>query len=282
MNDLLFSRFVSVELEGVDGFRKMFVHDKDRLFRIDFEVNFDGAMTVKLFNVSSNTASMCEPKKNKSEKIEKYAKVKLLAGYGADFGLIGTGDIVQSIFSKSGVDKVLSISAFHKMDVLTNPCSQKNYSGTWTAILSDFLTDNGLSYYEILSDIGSTQVSQFAATGTVGSVIAKICKEIKAEAYFDLGKLIIATKELKSELASMQVVLDNSSGLVGSPEKKNNEWSVKSLLNRRIGKNKMVKVQFWDYSKNESTTKQFLVTKGKHSGSSWTSNFYTEFECKPV
>ena len=229
-----------------------------------------------------STALMCEPKKDKNGKIEKYAKVKLLAGYGTDFGLIGTGDIVQSIFSKSGADKVLSISAFHKMDILTNLCLQKNYSGTWTAILSDFLTDNGLSYYEILSDIGSTQVSQFAATGTVGNVIAKICKEIKAEAYFDLGKLIIATKEIKSELASMQVVLDSSSGLIGSPEKKNNEWSAKSLLNRRIGKNKMVKVQFWDYSKSESTTKQFLVTKGKHSGSSWTSNFYTEFECKPV
>lgn len=283
MNDLLFSRFVSVELEGVDGFRKMFVHDKDRLFRIDFEVNFDGAMTVKLFNVSSNTASMCEPKKDKNGKISTFPKLKLVVGYGSDRSMIGVGDVVQFNYLQSGADRVLDVKASPKVNFMNEIAIPKNYSGSYKSILKSILSDNGIDYYEILGDSSfSDNLEQFTVTGTLGDSIDKICKVLKSNKYFEMGKLIIASKDAKSNLDAEFVSLSRLTGLIGSPEKKNLSYSVKSLLNYRIWKNRAIEILFRDLITGKSEPKKFKVLSGKHSGSSWTSNFYTEFECKPV
>ena len=55
--------------------------------------------------------------------------------------------------------------------------------------------------------------------------------------------------------------------------------TAKALLNPRIAINKKVEINYMNITKGEKVKNDYLVKKGKHSGSSWANDFYTDFEC---
>lgn len=277
---LLFGRHVEVTLESVSGETKTFIHDSEsgELFRIDFEVSFDGNSTIKLYNVLNETVRMCEPKLQPQKK---YAKIKLIAGYPDNFSLLASGDIVQFSSKRSNTDSIFELKISPKPDLLNEIAAPKNYNGTWQSILKQVLTDNGITYYEINTSQGTIdKVDQFIVTGTLKETLDKITKSALLEYFFELNKLIIVSKgEGRKTLASEKVILKRDTGLIDRPHRKGVVWSVKSLLNTRINKGRTVKIVSVDDT-GSAMSGDYKVTNGKHYGSSWTNDFYTEFEFK--
>lgn len=287
-----YRRHIEVELTSTSGESKTFIHDSEtgELFRIDFETDFTGNGIVKLYNVLQSTIKMC----NFDSKKRSYAKCKLVAGYRTDVSVLMNGDIINSVVSRSGADRILELKISPKVDSLNELAKPKNYNGTWQSILYSILVDNGISYFEILTDNGKTEiVDQFIVTGTLKETLQKICKYILSEMYFETGKLIIASKDNKKVRDSEVIVLgyhyDSDSGmqysgssLIGSPLSKGSLLSAKALLNPRIAKNKKVEINYIDTSKEEKITHDYIVRKGKHIGSSWANEYYTEFECAVI
>jgi hypothetical protein len=284
VSKLLFYRYVSVSIESAMGDIRTLTHNpiEDKLFRIDFEVSLAGKATIKLYNVLHKTIELCEPKRYKNGKVENYAKAKLVLGYQKERSLFAFGDIIQFYKTVQGTDTVLELKINPKTDLLNEIAIQKNYSGTWISVLSQILKDNSIDYFEIdssVKDLGSTE--QFIVDGTLKTALDKICKTFSLEYFFDINKLIfILKKQGRKSIQSDSVVLNRLSGLVGFPARKGNNWNIKSLLNHKIRKGSYINLQF----DNSGTPidGSFSVVDGKHVGSSWTNDFYTECEVKPL
>jgi hypothetical protein len=280
--DYLYKRVLSCELESSNGERKTFLHniDEGSLFRIDFTAEFTGSATVSLYNVNEVTINMVKSTKVSGK--TKFANLQLQAGYDKDIYLISTGEIVQSLVKRNQADKILELKISPKANLLTEYAIPKQYNGTLQTILKQFLLDNGILSYEILTLLGMDQIMDFASTGTVEQNLSRICKLLKAEYYLYLGKLVIATKDQSSFLKNQKVILDKESGLIGSPVVKGAGYTVKSLLNPKIAMNQVLEIGFNDPSDFTKPIKRdFIVKSGKHFGSSFSNDFYTEFDVIP-
>jgi hypothetical protein len=278
----LYKRVLSCELESPNGERKTFLHnvDEGNLFRIDFTVEFKGSATVSLYNVNDTTINMIKSSKVSGK--TKFATLQFQAGYDNDIYLISTGEIVQSLVKRNQGNKILELKTSAKANLLTEYVNPKQYNGTLGTVLKQFLLDNGILSYEILALTGMDQIMDFASTGTVEQNLSRICKLLKAEYYLYLGKLVIATKDQSSFLKNQKVILDKESGLIGSPVAKGAGYTVKSLLNPKIAMNQVLEIGFNDPNDFSKTIRRdYIVKSGKHFGSSFSNDFYTEFEVIP-
>lgn len=280
MSNYLYRRVLSCKIESPNGESKTFEHDVDngKLFRIDFSADFKGDATISLYNVLEATINMTKFSKVANKTI--FPKLQLSAGYESDLYLIAEGEIIQSLVKISGPDRILEMKIAPKAYILNEYAQTKQYNGTLQTILRDFLLDNGITSYQVLTSFGTNQnFYDFAATGTVEKNLSRLCELLFSEYSFYLGKLLIATKDQTTYLKTQKVVLDKDSGLVQSPAKKGLGYTVKSLLNPRIAPNQIVHLTFRDLnSKETKIDKEFIAKSGKHFGSSFGNDYYTEFE----
>ncbi len=112
--------------------------------------------------------------------------------------------------------------------------------------------------------------------------LTKLCKLANAEAYFDINKLIVVSKDSKKGVGKSIISLSSNSGLIGTPERKGSNLSVRSLLNRGISKNSIIEITYTDLLTGERKPQQYKVISGKHTGSNYSNDFYTECEVKPL
>ncbi|WP_081101243.1 phage protein [Leptospira santarosai] len=281
-----FLRNMEVKIESPDGKMKIFSHNpKEAIqFSIEFDVEFSKSnlTTISLYNVLNSTVEMCVPKtgKNKSDTVR--SRAELSVGYGEDLSVIAKGEILQHIVKTSGPNRILEFKISDMVNTLFAFSVTMTFEKTLvSAALNQLFAKYGVSYFELrFSEDMLIEKISFSGE-SLDSVINQLAKRVKAHKYFKLGKLIIEDDDWAKEHKSTNIVLlDRTSGLMGTPSKTKAGWKVKSLLNPLIHRGEMVHLRFQDNTTNSKIDSPFVVSKGQHRGGSMISDYFTEFECK--
>ncbi|WP_061244841.1 phage protein [Leptospira noguchii] len=281
-----FLRNIEVKIESPDGKTKIFSHNPNGAiqFAIEFDVEFDktNLSTISLYNVLNSTVEMCVPKtgKNKSDTVR--SRAELSVGYGDDLSIIAKGEILQHIVKTSGPNQILEFKISDMVNTLFAFSVTMTFEKTLvSAILNQLFAKYGISYFELRfsEDVILDKIS-FSGE-SLDSVVNQLAKRVKAHKYFKLGKLIIEDEAWsKNNKSNNIVLLDRTSGLIGTPSKTKSGWKVKSLLNPLINKSETIHLRFQDNTTNSKIDSPFVVLKGQHKGGSMISDYFTEFECK--
>ncbi|WP_080624481.1 phage protein [Leptospira santarosai] len=281
-----FLRNIEVKIESPDGKMKIFSHNpKEAIqFSIEFDVEFSKSnlTTISLYNVLNSTIEMCAPRTGKNKSDTQAAHAELSVGYGDDLSVIAKGEILQHIVKTNGPNRILEF----KVSDLVNKLFSFSVTMTFeralvSSILNQLFAKYGISYFALRfsEDVILDKIS-FSGE-SLDSVINQLAKRVKAHKYFKLGKLIIEDEAWsKNNKSSNIVLLDRTSGLIGTPQKTKTGWKVKSLLNPLINKGETIHLRFQDNTTNSKIDSPFVVLKGQHKGGSMISDYFTEFECK--
>ncbi len=277
---------MAVKIESWDGKTKIFSHNpKEAIqFAIEFDVEFDKSnlTTISLYNVLNSTVEMCVPKtgKNKSDTVR--SRAELSVGYGDDLSIIAKGEILQHIVKTSGPNRILEFKISDMVNTLFAFSITMTFEKTLvSAILNQLFAKYGISYFALRFS-EDVLIEKISFSGeSLDSVINQLAKRVKAHKYFKLGRLIVEDDNWTKEHKSTNVVLlDRTSGLIGTPVKTKSGWKVKCLLNPLINKGETIHLRFQDNTTNSKIDSPFIVVKGHHKGGSMTPDYFTEFECK--
>lgn len=286
--DMQFLRQVEVRIESPDGRVKIFSHDSKgaNLFSIEFDVLFDktNLTTISLYNVLNSTVDMCAPKTGKKKSDTIHSRAELFVGYGNDLSLVAKGDILQHKVSARGPDRILEFKISDLLNQLYSFSVIETFQKTLvSSILTQLFAKYNITYFALrFSEDALIDKITFSGE-SLGYVIDRLSKQVKARRYFQLGKLIIEDNNWTTRHKSKEIVLlDRTSGLIGNPQKTKSGWKVKCLLNPLITKGEKVHLSFHNNTTNSKIDSEFLVLKGQHKGGSRTVDYFTEFECKAV
>ncbi|WP_198290505.1 phage protein [Leptospira noguchii] len=281
-----FLRNIEVKIESWDGKIKIFSHDpKEAIqFAIEFDVEFDKSnlTTISLYNVLNSTVEMCAPKTGKNKSDTELSRAELSVGYGDDLSVIAKGEILQHNVKTNGPNRILEFKISDLVNKLFSFAVTMTFERALvSSILNQLFAKYGISYFALRfsEDVILDKIS-FSGE-SLDSVINQLAKRVKAHKYFKLGRLIVEDDNWTKEHKSTNVVLlDRTSGLMGTPSKTKSGWKVKSLLNPLIHKGETVHLRFQDNTTNSKIDSPFIVVKGHHKGGSMTPDYFTEFECK--
>ncbi|WP_196229216.1 phage protein [Leptospira noguchii] len=281
-----FLRNIEVKIESWDGKTKIFSHNpKEAIqFAIEFDVEFDKSnlTTISLYNVLNSTVEMCAPKTGKNKSDTELSRAELSVGYGDDLSVIAKGEILQHNVKTNGPNRILEFKISDLVNKLFSFAVTMTFERALvSSILNQLFAKYGISYFALRfsEDVILDKIS-FSGE-SLDSVINQLAKRVKAHKYFKLGRLIVEDDNWTKEHKSTNVVLlDRTSGLIGTPSKTKSGWKVKSLLNPLIHKGETVHLRFQDNTTNSKIDSPFIVVKGHHKGGSMTPDYFTEFECK--
>ncbi|EKO35572.1 hypothetical protein LEP1GSC179_1181 [Leptospira santarosai str. MOR084] len=225
---------------------------------------------------------MCAPRTGKNKSDTQAAHAELSVGYGDDLSVIAKGEILQHIVKTNGPNRILEFKVSDLVNKLFSFSVTMTFERTLvSSILNQLFAKYGISYFALRfsEDVILDKIS-FSGE-SLDSVINQLAKRVKAHKYFKLGKLIIEDEAWsKNNKSSNIVLLDRTSGLIGTPQKTKTGWKVKSLLNPLINKGETIHLRFQDNTTNSKIDSPFVVLKGQHKGGSMISDYFTEFECK--
>ena len=232
-----------------------------------------------------------------------YAKVNIFGGYGDQYDLIFSGDIISSTHKKEGVEWLSSLECGDGVEVLDQAIINKTYEKGFKLgdIIKDFSNISGVAL-EDLTGIDDT----FSLTR--GKAFSSDMKEALTELgnanNFDWsiqdGKLVVF-KRGKGR-ASVVNVISARSGMVGSPEWINtgaddqktatttgqtfkvNSLCIPSLrpADKIIVKSESLKGRIGSYNYDNEKADyetEFIVTKVQHDLNNRSGNFITQIEC---
>lgn len=276
MENVLYGRHIEVTIRGTDGKNKTFTSlpDNSERFSIEFDVKFEekAVSTIKLYNILTSTIDLCKASK------KDFANVQLIAGYEGFINPICTGKIIDYIIRQTGSNKILEL----KIANISLTKIASNFVKTKASKILENLLDNaGIKYnFQITYD---PEIEQIALTGNVMTAVDIICNLISADYYYkenDILNIVSISKNPTEQI----IFLDRTSGLIGHPEfnAKIKGYKVKSLLNGKIQKGNLVELKFNELSNNEVKQIKAKVKTGRHIGSSFSANYYTEFDCEKV
>lgn len=285
-NVIQFLRNIEVKIESWDGKTKIFSHNpKEAIqFAIEFDVEFDKSnlTTISLYNVLNSTVEMCAPKTGKNKSDTELSRAELSVGYGDDLSVIAKGEILQHNVKTNGPNRILEFKISDLVNKLFSFAVTMTFERALvSSILNQLFAKYGISYFALRfsEDVILDKIS-FSGE-SLDSVINQLAKRVKAHKYFKLERLIVEDDNWTKEHKSTNVVLlDRTSGLIGTPSKTKSGWKVKSLLNPLIHKGETVHLRFQDNTTNSKIDSPFIVVKGHHKGGSMTPDYFTEFECK--
>ncbi|MDI7224043.1 phage protein [Leptospira santarosai] len=281
-----FLRNIEVKIESPDGKMKIFSHNpKEAIqFSIEFDVEFDKSnlTTISLYNVLNSTIEMCVPRTGKNKSDTELSRAELSVGYGDDLSVIAKGEILQHSVKSNGPNRILEFKISDMVNKLFSFSVTMTFERTLvSSILNQLFAKYGISYFALRFS-EDVLIDKISFSGeSLDSVINQLAKRVKAHKYFKLGKLIIEDEAWsKNNKSSNIVLLDRTSGLIGTPSKTKAGWKVKSLLNPLIHKGETVHLRFQDNTTNSKIDSPFVVVKGQHKGGSMISDYFTEFECR--
>ncbi|TGL77337.1 phage protein [Leptospira yasudae] len=269
-NPKLFGRVVSLEILPRSGVGKEFTYPP---FDIEFETEI-GPMnltTVKIYNVNEDTMNLVGAKSKGSG--FQYPSASLSAGYKDKFGVVANGEVIRPQFKQEETNKILEFKISANAASWASSYIMKTYSNlpAMTVIL-DIIKQGNLKPGRIT--LGENKIVNFSANVSLGDCIQKFCKLTKSQYWFQDGFLYVDT--LSPDKKPSRIFLDDSSGLIGVPEKGQKTWKIKSLFRHQFKKNVIVSV------KGGGLNGDCRIEKGKHVFSTFQTENYSELEVMPL
>lgn len=246
-------------------------------FRIEFDVPFSTSKDpdiaeVSIYNLSKESISAIESK----------AYTILNVGYKGDIGNILSGK-VESISTKwDKVDKITTIKVSDGGFEWRNTRIQKTYAKGSTAkyIMQDLSGLLGLEVAEVSPKNDITYQLGRTISGDVEKALKGLVADTDSKMYINKGKLYIRDK---NKGTSIGFLLNSDTGLLGSPEKVEEEnakkkkvtkYNVKCLLNHKITTDSIIQIESRTVSGN------YRVESGSHICNG--SEFITEMVVVPM
>lgn len=203
------------------------------------------------------------------KKIKKGTDVSLSAGYGDDTGMILNGEVVSYRTVSENADKKTVLKVSSKIHALR----EKNINRTYAVGITskDILTDLSFEISAAIGEINPVKNVTYkkgkTISGRVYDIIKDIAEETESKFYIDKNRIYIRDKNKASVTGFL---LSNETGLISSPEEKEDGFNVMCLLNHNIYPDSMIII------KSKTVNGTFRVVKGRH-----TSDYITEMEVKP-
>ncbi|TGK21683.1 phage protein [Leptospira kmetyi] len=269
-NPKLFGRVAALEILPKTGSGKEFTYPP---FDIEFETEI-GPMnltTVTLYNVNQDTMNLIEGK-SKGGGLQ-YPSAFLNAGYKDENGLVVSGEVIRPKMTQDGTNRILEFQISANAGAWSSFYIMKTYSKlpAMTVIL-DILDRGDLKPGRI--NIADNKIINFSANTSLGDCIRRFCSLTKTQYWFQDGLLHIDS--LQPQKKPSAIFLDDSSGLIGTPEKEQTTWKIKSLFRHKFKKNVIVSV------KGGGLDADCRIVKGKHFFSTLKSECYSELEVLPL
>lgn len=242
-------------------------------FTIDFDIPFSTTeepdiSEIQIYNLSKDSIS----------RIRSRGYIIVNAGYEGDVGSILTGKIESVETEWSGVDKITTIKVSDGGLEWRNATIQKTYkAGTKaSAIMADLASIIGLEVAEIKPKSDISYKLGKSISGDVSAALKAIVRDTNSKMYISKGRVYIRDKN-RGTITGF--VLDSDSGLIGSPERVEEEedektiikYNVVCLLNHKISTDSLIEV------KSREINGRFRVESGRHTG-----DFKTELTMLPV
>lgn len=230
-------------------------------FTIEFSVPFSTSedpdiSEVKIYNLSNESISAIEAK----------AYTILNVGYKGDIGNILSGKIEEVSSDWDKVDKITTIKVSDGGFEWRRTRIQKTYAKGSTAkyIMQDLASLLGVEVVEIEPKKDITYQLGRTISGDVEKALKQLVKDTDSKMYIDKGKLYIRDKNKGNSIGFM---LDSDSGLIGSPEKVEEEnekkekiikYNVKCLLNHKITTDSIIQID------SRTVKGSYRVEEGSH------------------
>lgn len=241
MSNLLFDRKAKVNI----GSQEYSLDDFTIEFDIPYSISDEPDIAeIAIYNISDTSINS----------IVSNTKIVVTAGYGNNVGTIFDGRVEQVLPEWSGVDKKVVILASEVGNKLRTKKIKKTYKANTKTdfIIRDIARQIGLKVGDVTPTRNINQGKGRTVDGIGYTEIRKLAHESNSKVFIKNGKLYVrpAGKTDKSG-----VVLNEKSGLIGSPTreereeevngqtKKIVEYNLTSLLNHEIQKDSTVKVE---------------------------------------
>ncbi|MBP2002565.1 hypothetical protein J2Z69_003651 [Paenibacillus shirakamiensis] len=219
---------------------------------------------IKIWNLSDVTVN----------KLKTGQVLTMNAGYQGDTGLVLQGNISKVQTSWSGVDKITTIKVLDsenldKREVKDMAFAKNTFGGSIIKQMAGYI-GLPIAQFDLVKNYQYKE--GYTATGKVTEIIAKVAKDCDTEVYINKGKLYV--RNLKKGKDSV-FKLDKSKGMIGSPERFEDEgskgYNLKSQLQYRITTASVIDLS------SQLFTGRLYVRSGSHHISR-TGDFTTEVE----
>lgn len=293
----LFNRIAKVII-GFDSSDALVFDEK---FRITFDIkkdttSFANQAAISIFNLNDEDREKIKNAVQKNNELEKKGQpvlpLLLYAGYSENIGyeLMFNGNMTAVIDKYNGTEIETQISSGDGAVPLKNTFINLSFAaGVDVNSIVKQLSD------ELKMDISTasdylTQNIEFANgysfTGKAKNCMDKVIKDAGLTWHIEKGQIVIIpeNKHTKDEI----ILLDKTSGLIGSPEKVIDSgtnfinpgdydgWNVKSLLRPEINPGRRIKVE------GRLANAVMTVQTIEHKGDSWSGDWFTNIEIRKL
>ena len=196
-------------------------------------------------------------------------RIRIKAGYNGEYGLLFDGDVRKVERDKQPPERQTVITLGGNYISLTEAVSNVSYQGPIPVgrVLLDTIDTFGLAYAG-LDSLPIAVLNDFSFTGRTADLFDEILTPLGVQWYEDSGFVLFSEVGTSTEEV---VLLNASSGLIGSPAVTDEGIKAVSLLNHNIRPGGRVKVE------SELVTGIYKVTQLVYRGDNREGDFFTEF-----
>jgi hypothetical protein len=256
--------------------------------RIEFKVQLFGSaqlneLDLSITNLNRDSRSFFQAKQSEIE-------IELWAGYDANFGRIfkGHNDIVnnrrgdgvtgyQKYFSsKDDTDWITTITAKDGIKQTKNKIFSVSFKGDTPSanVVKSITEKTGLPVGVIKTNKIKKKNHKNGLT-LKGNTFNKLTKYLsKDEMFPDIQHNVIHVRHITEAINEEIILLDQESGLIGTPELTEKGIKAKSLIRHDMYTGRIVEL------KSENSKGLFLITNVIHEGDSDSENWYTNIEAQ--
>lgn len=293
----LFNRIVKIII-GVDPATALVFDEK---FRITFDVKKDSTSmanqaTVSIFNLNDEDREKIKNVAHKNSELESKGQpvlpLLLYAGYSKNIGyeLMFSGDITSVIDKNNGTDIETQISTGDGAIPLRNTFINLSFAaGISVNSIVKQLSDELKMDISIASDYLTNNINfanGFSFTGKAKDCMDRVIKSAGLTWHIEKNQIVIIPND--KHTTDEIILLDKTSGLIGSPEKivesgsnfinpgDYDGWNVKSLLRPEINPGRRIKVV------SRIANALMTVRTLEHKGDTWSGDWFTEIAIRKL
>jgi hypothetical protein len=265
-------------------------------FRITFDIQKSSTNTpkqskIEIYNLSQETRDALQKLiSSNNDNINNQQIVMLYAGYSFNVGaeLLYSGNITNISSKKEPPDVVTTISCAENSLIYKNSFSSLSYGGGITSkkVIEDIAAQMKVDIDENSNfGTGVTLAHGWTHAGLSKQAMDKITRQAGLTWSTQNGKIRVVPQG-SSTNDEVVIVVSPTSGMIGSPERKDNSgddtdnpaekhgWSVKSLLQPKLSPNRKVKIE------SMSVDGVYIIDTVSHRGDTKSGDWQTEFEVK--
>lgn len=239
-------------------------------FKFDFNIEKFADSTPNKADVTITNLS-----KSSQDFIKKGMNITVTAGYKADNGVIFSGKIDKVYPSRNGTDDNFKIESKDGAKEFRNIMLNKSFSPNTniSTIINYVVGEFGFSKGKIKGIKGKFS-NGVSINQSAKSYLDKLSKSYNFTYTVNDGVIhILGNNE---SINTTAILLDSSSGLIGSPEKTDKGYKLKSLLRWNLYPLALLRVE------SEKITGNFRINNINHNGGTHQIPYYTEIEVLPI